>query len=190
MPVIHIPFNKCLTSVSVTRGSAVSVNRATKPSATASKPLPTERPQVDELALTAKRTLEAIHQNLSVLDQRVQDEIDSVGARVLAVATKIAKEALNSDDTLIEERVSHFASVLIGQLKPNQSAVLFVNPVCANYLYQWMSDSDHAEIEIQSDSTVQPGDCRIELDDKGFLASLDAFLDAAAKQAPVAQGGI
>ncbi len=44
-----------------------------------------------------------------------------------------------------------------------------------------LETSEQLVIDIQSDSTVAPGDCRIETGDKGLLASLEAFLAAASQ---------
>ena len=178
MPVIQVPFSNSLAKISTSRGR---VTQSTVDHA----------PVVDEKsAIAAEKTLDAIGNRLRALEQQVHDELLSVRSKVTAAATQIAKEALGSDDSLIEQRVTHFADVLLQQIQPTQRTVIYVSACCVDSLKHLVSESDPTGIEIQPDPTVQPGDCRIETDGKGFLASLDSYLDAAAKQKHSVRGGI
>ena len=190
MPVIQIPFTRSLENVSTSHGRiTVGKTHDTASSLPQSNANAVANPN-DKIASAARRTLDTISAQLQRLDVENRNQVAAAEALIVAAATQIAKEALNSENTLIEERVSHFAEVLLRQNHPNQSPVLFVNPDCVDYLNMWLSESKHPPIEIQADAAVQPGDCRIELDDKGFLASLESFLDAAAKRSVSGLGGI
>lgn len=139
---------------------------------------------------TALDTLASIHQTLQGLSATRQSEFSAIGAQLVAAAKQIAREALGSESSLIDERVTHFADVLLRQIHPTQPAVFYVNPECISALKNWLEQSEGGELEIQADATVPPGDCRIELDDKGFLASLESFLDAAGKRTSLLKGEI
>lgn len=191
MPVIQIPFSHSLANVSLSRGDAIRNATGGEPVATPPGNAQTEPVPDSEqsLATDALRTLDSIAQQIRDLDAKLECELASVGVQLVAAATQIAREALGSDNALLEERVAHFAETLLRQIRPDQSATFFVNPSCMASLQAWMSASDHPPITILPDATVPPGDCRIETNDKGFLASLESFLDAAAKQTALAKGG-
>jgi flagellar biosynthesis/type III secretory pathway protein FliH len=179
MAVIQVPFGNSLSKISTPHGRVVQSTIQAEP-------------VVDEAAtIAAKQTMDAISNRLGFLEQHIQHELSSVQSKIIAVATEIAKEALGSDRDLIEQRVAHFADVLLKQIQPTKQTVIYVNVSCIHSLTRLLSESDRAKIEIQADSTIEPGDCRIETDGKGFLASLDSYLDAAAKKKnPSGRGGI
>ncbi|QEF97632.1 flagellar assembly protein H [Stieleria maiorica] len=198
MPTIQIPFDRSLANVTLARGplppATPNLPAGTSPNGAASAATePTtvaeaESAARDEAAAAALKTLHSIEQKLKLLDARLDEELSTIGVQLTAAATQIAKQALGSDNALVEERVAHFANLLLRQVHPSQSAVIYVHPDYVVSLQSWLSQIDYEAIEIQGDATVQPGDCRIESNGKGFLASLDSFLDAAGKQLSPAWG--
>ncbi|QDV45552.1 flagellar assembly protein H [Stieleria neptunia] len=202
MAVIQIPFDQSLANVTVARGPLAmpptTARTDAAAGAAANPPInghaaaqPSARSAAesrDESAASALKTLQSIEQQLQHLDAKLDEEFSSIGVQLTAAATQLAKQALGSDSSLVEERVAHFANILLRQVHPSQSAVIFVNPDCVTPLESWLSQVEYEAIEIQADATVQPGDCRIESNGKGFLASLESFLDAAAKRMSTARG--
>ena len=186
MPVIQIPFDSVPTNVSISRrtGTAPIARDTAADNTHQAAPPATEC----ETSTAAVQTLAAMNAQLTLLDQTLKDELASIGAHLVAAATQIAKEALGSDNALVEERVAHFADVLLRKIPSDRSAVFYVHPSCVATLSDWMSRQQDAAMTIQPDATVEPGDCRIESDDKGFLASLDSFLHAAAKRTSLHRG--
>lgn len=178
MAVIQVPFGNSLSKISTSHGRVVQSTIQAEP-------------VVDEAAtIAAKQMMDAISNRLSSLEQHIQHELSSVQSKIISVATEIAK-ALGSDQDLIEQRVAHFADVLLKQIQPTKQTVIYVNASCIHSVTRLLSESDRTQILIQADSTIEPGDCRIETDGKGFLASLDSYLDAAAKKKnPSGRGGI
>ncbi|MCA9136748.1 MAG: hypothetical protein KDB00_08315 [Planctomycetales bacterium] len=185
--MIQLPFPTSLSNVSVTRGA---VNRPSTTDSAGPDQSGSNAATVVAAQQVALETLAAIDQKIQSLAANRQDDFSAVGAQLVAAATQIAREALGSENSLIEQRVTHFADVLLRQIHPKQSAVFFVNPDCVAILKNWIDQSEVSDIEIQADATVPPGDCRIELDDKGFLASLESFLDAAGKRTALLKGQI
>ncbi|WP_182868010.1 FliH/SctL family protein [Rhodopirellula sp. JC639] len=207
MPVIQIPFDRSLANVTLARGplpattpglpagaspdltagaAAEPLTKAGSDAGATAKAESAARDAAREAA--ALKTLQSIEQQLNLLDAKLEEEFSTIGVQLTAAATQIAKQALGSDSALVEERVAHFANLLLRQVHPSQSAVIYVNPDCVVSLQSWLSQVDYEAIEIQGDATVQPGDCRIESNGKGFLASLESFLDAAGKQFSPAWG--
>ena len=178
MAVVQLPFSNSLSRISTSHGrviqSAVQVD-----------------PMVEDASMIAtKATLGAIGNRFRSLEQQVHHELSLVHSKITAVAMKVAKEALGSESELIEERVAHFAGILLQQLLPTNRTVIYVNASCMETIASLVSESDRVDLIIQSDPSIEPGDCRIETDGKGFLASLDSYLDAAATQNDSARGRI
>ncbi len=190
MAVIQIPFDQSLANVTIARGPlAIPSATATTSALADSQPIARSASESrDEIAASALKTLQSIEQQLQHLDAKLDQEFSSIGVQLTAAATQLAKQALGSDSSLVEERVAHFANILLRQVHPSQSAVIFVNPDCVTPLESWLSQVEYEAIEIQADATVPPGDCRIESNGKGFLASLESFLDAAGKQLSTIRG--
>ncbi|QDV86358.1 FliH/SctL family protein [Planctomycetes bacterium TBK1r] len=198
MAVIQIPFDQSLANVTVARGplampstsgvSSAAMNVSANAPAASNPNARSAAESRDDIAASALKTLQSIEQQLQHLDAKLNEEFSSIGVQLTAAATQLAKQALGSDSSLVEERVAHFANILLRQVHPSQSAVIFVNPDCVTPLESWLSQVEYEAIEIQADATVQPGDCRIESNGKGFLASLESFLDAAGKQMSMIRG--
>ena len=203
MPVIRIPFAQSPASISVARGSVPVRNPVPSPAPPPERayterantdrantePAKTE-PVADPMESAAMRSLQAIHQNLQTLDDRLNQELANLRSHLVSAARHIACEAIGSEDELVEKQVVHFAEILIGQMQPSSDVVFFVNPRCIAYLTAWLARSDRSDLAVQPDASVDPGDCRIESGDKGLLASLDSFLHEAAKKTDLARGEV
>jgi len=177
MPVIKIPFNASLTNVSVPRGNVTLCQVRESAS--------TDR---DTFALEQK-TLAAFGKQLAEIQRAMQVQNESIHSLVTKVATAIAGEALGSDNELVEQRVIHFAEVLMQQVPAESAAATFVHPDCLDTLKRWATEAGLEQLEIRSDANLTPGDCRVEVGGKGLVASLESFLAAAAKNDRWTKGG-
>lgn len=191
MPVIRIPFPQSPASISVARGSVPVQNPGQLPPPAAEPPNtgpPKAEPVADPMESAAFQSLQAIHQNLQTLDERLNQELANLRPHLISAARQIACEAIGSEDELVEKQVVHFAEILIRQIRPTSNVVFFVNPRCIAYLTAWLARSDQSDLAVQPDASVAPGDCRIESGDKGLLASLESFLHEAATKTDLARG--
>ena len=136
----------------------------------------------DEQVQAAKNTLDSIADQFVQLNELIRGQVEAFKTKTANVAIRIAKEAVGSDETLVEQRVTHFANILTHQIPNQQNVTLFVHPSCLERINQWAAELGRDELVIQADGTVQPGDCRIEINENGLLASIDAYLEAAANR--------
>ncbi len=169
MALIKIPFNASLASVSAPRGH-VTTSRIPDPTA----------PPANDFA-EERQTLAALGRQLLEVQRSVQTQTEQVHQLVTKVAAAIAAEALGSDDQLLAQRVVHYADLLMKQLQPKQSATAFVHPRCVETLNRWADEASLEHLEIRPDGNLAAGDCRIEVEGKGLVASLESFLAAAAE---------
>ncbi|MCC9602001.1 hypothetical protein LOC67_15675 [Stieleria sp. JC731] len=173
MAVIQIPFPKKLSSVSTTRGHVKNL-----------QVVPEEEPQNDVL-----EAIGGIAAAIDLLQQQRQEQFGEISAKLIATACQIARDALGSENELIEQRVNHFTKVLLDELQESKDAIIFVHPTLVETLSQHEAIIQKGSIEILPDTTVAPGDCRVEIEGKGLLASLDAYLDAASLRLRQEAGG-
>lgn len=168
MAVIKIPFNVSLSDVSSNRGNVTLCSTPQEPS------------RVDTFA-AERQTLTAIAGQLGQIQIGLEAQRETVEKLVTKVAAAIAREALGSDDELIDKRVAHFAGMLMNQLPAGQPTTAYVHPKCVETLSEWAEQSSLAHLTIRPDGNLPPGDARLEVGGKGIVAALEAFLSAAAQ---------
>jgi flagellar biosynthesis/type III secretory pathway protein FliH len=178
MAVFQIPFRRPPRHITASRG------RVTTHRLAAAEP-PDRDPARDALESLAR-----IEQALEGLETSVDHQMASVREQIVTIAAGLAKQALNSDHELVEARVQHFAEVLFRQMQASDPLVAYVHPECVSVLRQWAEDGQRQHIQVQPDENLEAGDCRLEADGKGVLASLDAFLEAAARRVRPGRGGL
>mgnify|MGYP001794534826 CR=1 FL=1 len=176
MPVVTIPFDQPPSNISASHGRVTQVTRDVDAAEA-------------QAASDALRAMQSIENELQAIHETMHHACEDAQTRVMSAAIRIAKEALGSENDLIEQQVTHFADVLMQQLQPAPGAVAFVHPSCLQSMQQWKLNQKIPALEIQGDASVAAGDCRIEVNGKGLLASLDAFLDAAARSREGRQPG-
>ncbi|OYP32290.1 FliH/SctL family protein [Rhodopirellula sp. MGV] len=174
MPTIQIPFPKNLSTVSTTTGHVTQIQAE-----------PAKNPFDDVV-----NSIDVMTAAIAELQQSRKEQFEQIEAKLISTACQIAREALGDDHELIATRVKHFTDCLLSELQSSKDAVIFVHPTVVNALAENETLRQHDAIDIVSDTTVQPGDCRVEIEGKGLLASLDAFLDAASLRLRQEAGGI
>jgi flagellar biosynthesis/type III secretory pathway protein FliH len=140
--------------------------------------LPEQAPQpVVEDSTVAIQTLDSIEAKLTQISNLIETRFAELGEQVALVASDVAKQVLRSDPELIQQRVVEFAQQTLQHPKAKTPATMHVHPECMETLEHWLAETGHGSIDLQADATLEPGDCRVEFDDKGLFASLDSLIE-------------
>ena len=133
-------------------------------------PKPTGNP-VDEYQIAS--VFESIGQQLSQLIDLVRNQNRTIESKAADYATEIVQSILQLDDELVQKRVQRYIELAFDNVGNNHSATVFVHPRLRGTLDSWASENQFLEMVIEADSSLAEGDCRLEFDDSGLLASLD-----------------
>ncbi|MCD0459816.1 FliH/SctL family protein [Roseiconus lacunae] len=173
MAVIQIPFPNNLANVSTSHG------RVTQQTTTS----------VDNGKAELAEAINAVTAAIETIREDRQQQFATMTNKLIATACQIAREALGEENELLDKRVKHFTETLLGELQESKDATIFVHPSVIKSLAENDLIAQNDAVEIVPDATVAAGDCRVEIDGKGLLASLDAYLDAASLRLRQQAGG-
>ena len=135
-----------------------------------------ERDNRQKQALSA---MAAAAHSLASIERLIKARVDALAQEISLHAIDVARSVLNGDSALIEKRVAEFVQAAIGELRPAPPRQVFVHSTCAETIKRWVEEQESPPIEIISDDSVAPGDCRVESGAAGVAATLEAFFDAA-----------
>lgn len=140
--------------------------------------------QVAEECNLVRELVAQVTREITELKNQIADQRQLVRSTAAQYAIEIMQSVLQNDSELAETRLQAYLDAAFDgedAVVGAGPAMLLVHPSMVPVAQKWMkesgpSDSDQSGIEIEADNGLLPGDCRFEIGDAGFYASLDAQL--------------
>ncbi len=167
MSKFHLEFASELASVSSPNGR-ITVEHS---------PLESSQPAKNDDA-NAIAALDLLATRFNELEIQAMTRIDRFEQQLIAMAFDVARAVLCDEEILIQKRVEQYVRIALDQMRPDIPKIVYVHPKCVAPIKRWIEQSAISTIEVKEDGSISPGDCRIESDETGVSATLDAFLDA------------
>lgn len=167
MSTFRLQFDPSLRSVMPMRGTVTVGEVPTSPAASRNY-------EADAL-----RTLNALGKKIAHLENDFHRQFAQMKESLVKLAVDVARGVLSEDPELVQQRVRRFVEIACEEMQPVVPDTVYVHPECVAAIVQWKTGCDPLNFDVQPDATLAPGDCRIERDNKGMVATLDAFLHSA-----------
>ena len=182
MSTFNIQFTQPLTNVATER-SRVDLRVQSNPADTSSL-------TQEQLAVQSQlgQLTSEISQTLQRMEAKLIDQDRRVISSAIEFSTLILRELLQQDDELLEKRILRQLELALESPNVDASQVLFVSPAQATLVANWLAENN-VPLQLETDSFMQPGDFRIELNERGLASDLDSQLRLIADRLGQQTGG-
>lgn len=129
---------------------------------------------VDEAALSDAigGVVASISDQLSRIETQLRQQNADVKSAAATYALQGLKTLMQQDEPLLVSRVERYIELALQQADPEQLPTVYVHSSLRDSIAVRLTAGLESKLKIETEDTLAPGDCRIELNDNGLIASL------------------
>ena len=123
--------------------------------------------------------IKAVDEKVLRVQNSIAEQTKALRSTAFEYAFEILRDVLQNDCELSTARLQSYLSVAFEDGQPDLAKgapLLLVHPSMLSVAQEWIAEHSLAGIEVDDANDLVPGDCRIEINDTGLFASLDAQL--------------
>lgn len=115
----------------------------------------------------------SISEQLIRIEQQLAQQDADMKSAAATYALQGLKTLMQQDEPLLVSRVERYIELALQQTDPDQLSTVYVHPAVRDLITDQLKTSLGSKLKIATEDSLAIGDCRVELNDNGLIASLD-----------------